>query len=131
MTRDLYIRTKSEIRRYPLGKNVRPLTVVRHRLFRTDDALMISDTGSDHQLVMYDIESTQPYYQQDILSPDLTMAYTDIAKQAGRASVSRLSFLNTVNPMWIMYGIIGIVILYAVATGGVISRRSGRVGQRA
>ena len=122
MTRDLYIRTKSDISRYPFGKNVRPLTVVRHRLFRTDDALMISDTGSDHQLVMYDIESTQPYYQQGILSPDLTMAYTDIAKQAGRVSVSKLGFLNTVNPMWIMYGIIGIVILYAVATGGVISR---------
>lgn len=122
MTRDLYIRTKSEVRRYVLGKNTRPLTVVRRRLYRTDDSLMISDMASDHQFVMYDIESTQPYYAPPV-SPDLTMAYTDIAKQAGKnQAVSRLGFLSSMNPIWIVYGIVGIVIIYAVLTGGVISR---------
>ena len=131
MTRDLYIRTKSEVRRYPLGKNTRPLTVVRRRLFRTDDSLMISDRERDHQFVMYDIESTQPCFGP-LVSPDLTMAYTDIAKQAGKnQAVSKLGFLSTINPLWVLYGIIGAVIIYAVLTGGVISRRCSGASRKA
>lgn len=120
MTRDLYIRTKSEIRRNVLGRQARPLTVLKRHLYRTDDQFMISDKASNHQFVMYDLEGTQPYYS-DLLNPDLTMAYIDIAKQSGKSqAVSGVKLLNSINPMLIIYGIVGIVVIYAVLTGGII-----------
>lgn len=120
MTRDIYIRTKSEIRRYVLGKQARPQTVIRKHLYRTDDAFMVSDKASNHQFVMYDMEGTQPYWAGPV-NPDLTMAYTDIAKQSGKnQAVSGVKLLNSIDPMLIVYGIVGIVIVYAVLTGGVI-----------
>lgn len=125
MTRDIYIRTKSYVRRYPLGKNVRPLTIVTKRLFRTDDALMVSDTASDHQFVMYDIDQTQPYFygmgkqtMPQITNPDLTMAYIDAAKQGARSSVSRIGWLTAIPASYLMYGAIGIIVIYAVIIGG-------------
>ena len=121
MTRDLYIRTKSEIRRHRLGKNVRPLTVINRRLYRTDDALMIADRSADHQFVMYDIDGTQPYYAKKVLSPDLTMAYTDIAKQAGKQqAVSKIGFLDGLKPSWLIYGVLAVIIVYAVIAGGIV-----------
>lgn len=117
MTRDLYIRTKTEVRRYPLGKNVRPLTIVTKRLFRTDERYMIASKDSDHEWVMYDLDGTQPYYAPEIVSPDETMALCDIAKSGGKA-VTKLDAFNTINPMWLIYGIVGAIIVYAVVTGG-------------
>lgn len=119
MTRDLFIRTKSEVRRYPLGKNVRPLTILNKRLYRTDERYMIADKASEHEWVMYPLDGTQPYYATEIVSPDETMALCDIAKSGGKA-VTKLDMLNTISPMWILYGIIGFVIVYAVITGGIV-----------
>lgn len=62
MTRDILIRTKSSVRRYTLGKDVRPLTVIGSRLYRTDESLMLRDRQSDGQFIMYDIDQTRPYY---------------------------------------------------------------------
>ena len=121
MTRDIYIRTKSKVVRFRLGKAMRPQTVIGQQLYRTDEALMISDKNGDRQFIMYPIDGTVPYFvSADTLaaagvSPDFTMAYNDIAKQAnvGPAKIS------TFNPQWLIYGAIAIVILYAVAIGGV------------
>lgn len=124
MTRDIYIRTKSGIRRYHLGKLGRPQTVLNRQLYRTDDALMMADRDGDTQFVMYDYDKVVPYYSTPAeleaagALPDYTMAYNDIAKQAGTPP-SKVSL--GINPMWIIYGVIGIVIIYAVATGGVFS----------
>lgn len=121
MTRDIYIRTKSEVRRYVLGKQARPETVIRKHLYRTDDALMVSDQYSNHQLVMYDIEQTQPYWSGPV-DPDKTMAYTDIAKRAGKnQAVNKIGILNGLDPMWLIYGVIGAIIVYAVLTGGLFT----------
>lgn len=120
MTRDIYIRTKSEVRRYVLGRQARPQTVIRKHLYWTDDDVMVSDKASNHQFVMYDIEKTQPYWG-GLVNPDLMMAYTDIAKQSGKnQAVSGVKLLNSIDPMLIVYGIVGIVIIYAVLTGGVV-----------
>lgn len=117
MTRDIYIRTKSRVRRYPLGKNVKPLTIIGRRLYRTDDSLMIADASSDHQLLMYDIDDTQPYFNEP-LDPDVTMAMIDIAKSSGD-SPKRLGALSGMNPMWLVYGAIAVVVVYAVIAGGI------------
>lgn len=121
MTRDIYIRTKSKVVRYRLGKAMRPQTVVGQQLYRTDEALMISDKNGDRQFIMYPIDGTVPYFvSPDTLasagvSPDYTMAYNDIAKQANVSPAKISNF----SPQWILYGIIGIVVLYAVILGGV------------
>ncbi len=117
MTRDLYIRTKTCVTRNPLGKNVRPMTILNKRFYRTDEDLMIASTVDDHEFVMYDLEKTQPYYAKEVVSPDETMALQRIAK-SGSNQVSTLGALNSINPSWIIYGIVGALILYAIATGG-------------
>lgn len=120
MTRDILIRTRTSVRRYPLGKNVRPLTTLGRRLYRTDDAFMFASDCSDSSFIMYDIEGVQPYFYDGMISPDKTMAYTDIAKAAGSRSVSRLGMFSGINPSWIVYGLVGAIIVYAVLTGGII-----------
>ena len=121
MTRDIYIRTKSKVVRYRLGKAMRPQTVVGQQLYRTDESLMLSDKNGDRQFVMYPIDGTVPYYvsaetlAQAGVSPDFTMAYNDISKQANVNPAKASNF----NPQWILYGVIGIVVVYAVIIGGV------------
>lgn len=117
MTRDIYIRTKTGVRRFALGKNVRPITILNKRLYRTDERYMIASKTDDHEFVMYNLDGTQPYYAPEVVSPDETMAICEIAKAGGR-QVTTLNTLNTINPMLIIYGVIGAVILYAVAVGG-------------
>lgn len=65
MTRDILIKTKSCVRRYTLGKDVRPLTTIGPRLYRTDECLMLSDRESDGQFIMYDIDQTRPYFLEN------------------------------------------------------------------
>lgn len=73
MTRDLFIRTKSEVRRYPLKKLGRPQTVINHHLYCTDESVMHADRYADSQFVMYDLESCQPYWNPPV-DPDVMMA---------------------------------------------------------
>lgn len=118
MTRDLLIRTKTSVRRYPLGKNVRPLTIVTKRLFRTDERYMVASTVDANEFVMYQLDGTQPYYAPEVVSPDETMAMCDIAKTGGK-DVTVLNSINSINPSLIIYGIVGAIILYAVLSGGI------------
>jgi len=121
MTRDIYLRTKTEVRRYTLGKNGRPLTIVDGGLYRTDEKYMHASDSDDHEFVMYPRDGTQPYWQDSVIDPDETMAYTDIAKQASKkGAVNKLNWLNGVNPNWIIYGIVGGIIIFAVLTGGIV-----------
>lgn len=119
MTRDLFIRTKTEVRRYPLGKNVRPLTILNKRLYRTDERYMLADRHSDHEMVVYPLDGTQPYFAPEMVSPDETMALCDIAKAGGKA-VTKLDVFNTINPMWLVYGVVAAILVYAVVTGGIM-----------
>lgn len=122
MSRDILIKTKSGVRRYTLGKNIRPLTVIGSRLYRTDESLMMKDRESDGEFVMYDIDQTRPYYLERhkwliaAVSADKTFAYIDTAKQAG-TGVSKLGWLSQIPAMYLLYGAVGIVIVYAVIAG--------------
>lgn len=122
MTRNVYIRTKTSVRRYALGKDVRPLTSIGQRLYRTDECLMMASSESDDQFIMYDIDQTRPYFidgQPDLIrsvNPDKTFAYIDVVKQAG-TGVSKLSWFSQIHAMYLLYGAIAIVIIYAVIAG--------------
>ena len=121
MTRDIYIKTAVQVKRYTLGKNVRPLTIIEKRLYRTDERFMIASDASEHEFLMYDRDSTQPYWPPEMVSPDITMAYIDIAKRSGKNSaVTKMNWLNSAHGSWIIYGIVGCIVLYAVLTGGLV-----------
>lgn len=84
---------------------------------------MVSDKESSGQFVAYDVDQTRPYFLEGhpelvhAVNPDKTFAYIDIAKQAG-TGVSKLGWLSQIPSMHIMYGIIGIVVIYSVIAGG-------------
>ena len=119
MSRYLAIRTKNEVFFLKVSKNSRPLTTWKGRLYRTDERLMIPDHTGKMEFVMYDIDGTQPYGQGRRLDPDETMALIDIAKTNPKGgSVTKLDFLNSINKNYLLYGVIGIVIIYALLTGG-------------
>lgn len=52
------------------------------------------------------------------MNADKTFAYIDTAKQAG-TGVSKLGWLSQIKPMFLLYGAIAIVIIYAVIVGGI------------
>lgn len=119
MTRDLFITTKTSVKRYILGKNVKPLTIVRNRLYRTDENFMIASVSSDDQVVMYPIDGTQPFCVREFVDPDITMALIDVAKSNKKQTVSKLDMLNSVNSKVWMWLLIGGIVVFALLTGGI------------
>lgn len=119
MTRDLFIKTKTDVTRYTLGKNVRPITVVRHRLYRTDEKLMMADRCADSEFVLYDLDDIQPYCVEETLSPDDTMAMIDIAKSSGKKSIGVLNQLNQLDSNVFVFALIGIVLAVSFIGGGI------------
>lgn len=120
MSRYLVILTKSEVQFLKLGKNARPLTAWKQRLFRTDERLMIPDRTGRREFVMYDIDGTQPYGLGTPLNPDETMALIDVAKTNKGRNVTKLDALNQLDSKVYMYAIVGIVLVYALITGGIV-----------
>lgn len=119
MSRYLVIRTKNEVTFLKISRNARPLTVWKGRLFRTDEQLMVPDRTGRNEFVMYDIDGTQPYGIGARLDPDETMALIDIAKTNKKGgSVSKLDFFNQLDNKIYVYGIVFVVLIYALITGG-------------
>lgn len=120
MPRYLVIRTKTELNFLKLGKNTRPLTMWKQRLFRTDERLMVPERSGKREFVMYDIDGTQPYGSGELLNPDETMALIDVAKTNKGKSVTKLDMLNQLDNKVYVYAIVGIVLVYALLTGGIV-----------
>lgn len=118
MARHLLIITKSELTFYRVGKGLRPLTVVKKRLFNTSENLMIADTEGRIEMVAYDLEGTQPYGRGDRLEPDLSMAYIDSAKEAHAAPAAKLGgkILNSIGRLFVPV-IVVMLIGYALING--------------
>lgn len=117
MTRDIYIRTKTGVRRYPLTKNCDTLTIVNKGLYRTDEKFMRRDDSGDHEFIVYPANGIQPYFLDEIVDPDETMALLTLAKRA--RNIGKVSRLSGINPNWILYGMIGVVVIFTVITGGI------------
>lgn len=117
--RCLYIETQSEIKRYVLGKDVKPLVVVRHRLYRCDDELMNKSKVGGDEFALYRVDSTQPKGVGIPIDTNITMAYIRIARSSkSKGSVSILNSLNQISGQHIMWIIIGCVVLFSVLFGG-------------
>lgn len=121
MGRDLFIRTHTGVRRYILGKNVRPLAVVRNRLYRVDDALMCYNREGSDSFIMYDLDSTQPYGHGEPLDPDITLATIDVSKSNHKDGTKGiLSAVSGLSTDKIMYIIIGIIVIWSLLSGGIV-----------
>lgn len=120
MTRYLVIRTQSELVWLRISKNARPLTLWKGRLFRTDERLMVRDKAGKNEVVLYDIDGIEPYGASIMVDPDETMALIDIAKTNKGRSVSKIDALNRLDSKVYMYAIVGIVLVYALLTGGIV-----------
>ena len=112
--RYLVIKQKQSIRFYKITKNQRPLTIVKNRIFRTDEKLMVPDNSGNFEMIAYDIDSTQPYNAfERFLDPDITKLYIDSMKLARNKPVNLDSSFDMIFKI-VIGGIVGLVILWGV-----------------
>lgn len=117
--RQIVIRTKTGYRFYELGSGGRALTAIGQRLYRTDERLMIPDLNSNREIVVYDLDGTQPYNDGTYVDPDETMALVDIARSNNRKNVGRLSWLTNLDMKKLTPIIVILVLAYAFLKGGI------------
>lgn len=114
--KELHIIEGSRVKRYILGKDSRPIVVCRNRLYRCDDTFCIPTKDGSRSIVPYRLDSTQPMGSGEYLDPDTTMAMLDLARGQHGKGTTRLA---DINPNTILYGIVALVVVYALLTGGI------------
>lgn len=99
------------IKRYNLGRMVLPMTVIRKRLFRTDEQNFYIDRTSGEGIMFTDLESTQAYGDgHNYTDPDRTFAELDVAPSESKNSVGHLGMIIQ-NPMVLVYAAVAVIIL--------------------
>lgn len=93
MARFLVTETLTELRFYRIGKDNRPMTVVRQRLYNTSEELFTADVEGSVEICPYDLEGTQPKGSGEYLDPDVTKAKLDISKAANTQTSARVGGL--------------------------------------
>ena len=116
--RCLYIVDKNKIKRYVLGKNCKPLVIVRNRLFRCDDDFMIPNREGGDAIIPYRVDSTQPMGKGDTqIQTKITMAYIRLAKlNNNKSAISKIGGLD-IGITKIMYLIVAIVVVASLVGG--------------
>ena len=90
MGRFLVTETLTELRFYRIGKENRPMTVVRQRLYNTSEELFTADVEGSIEICPYDLEGTQPKGDGAFLDPDVTKAKLDISKAANTQTSTKV-----------------------------------------
>lgn len=120
MARQVAIMTKTDVHFYRVGRDARPLTTIRKRLYDTSESNMVVDSAGSMELVLYDLDGTQPYGSGKRLDPDITMALIDSAKESGEKPTAKISgkWLNTLSKN---FGVIiaAVMIGYFILSGGI------------
>lgn len=99
------------IKRYNLGKMVLPMTIIRKRLFRTDECNFWIDRTTGEGIMFTDLESTQAYGDgKNYIDPDNTLAQLDVVPSQKNNSVGHLSMIVQ-NPMVLVYAAVAVIIL--------------------
>lgn len=114
-SKELYLIEGTRIRRYKIGRNTKPIVLVRKRLYRVDDPLCVSTCDGRKTAAFYRLESTQSLGMGIYLDPDNTMAHTDVGR--GRKNATKI---NEIKPELLLYGAIAVVIVFSVLTGGIV-----------
>lgn len=115
MTKSIILIEGHSAKRFVLKKNVKPIVDVRSRTFRADDDWCWKDSHGPDCVIMYPIDSSQPFDRGDsILDPNETMAKIDLGKAGHSKNVSILGKLNDMNGMNLVYVAVAIIMVLAV-----------------
>ena len=110
MGRFLVLVTNLELRFYRTGKDNRPMTIVKKRLFNTSEELFTADESGAIEICPYRLESTQPMGDGAFLDPDISKAKLDVSKAANTQPASKVgSILDGIAGKWV--GILVLVLL--------------------
>lgn len=94
------------------------LVVVKSRLYRTimGDCAPRRVLGTTNEVLLYDVESTQPYGTGEYQSVDVTQAMIHDVKAAfGKKAITRLDVSKWYNIF--VFAVVGIIIAYALLNG--------------
>ena len=117
MPKNLIIIDGKTAKNYRLGKNNRPMTVIKHRLFRTDDQFFFKQKDSADCVLIYQLDSTQPYTDDEssYLNRDMTMALIDVGRSTYGKSIGFVDKITGMDGMKWVYIAVAIVIVLSVA----------------
>lgn len=113
MARFLVTKTKTYLQFYELKRNAKEMVSAKNRFYRCDEPLMNYNIDRSDEMVIYDLESTQPYGFGEYLDTDDTFAMLDSYADGGY-KVSKLGSLFGGGNVWQLMtgGAIAIAILY-------------------
>ena len=116
MTNNLLIIEGNTVKRYIMKKSAKPMTVVRQRLFRTDNRLKWIDKNSDTSFILYDLDGIQPWgVHEPFINPDETMALIDAGRPNKKANVGFLSNLSGIDGKSVFWIALAAIILLSAA----------------
>ena len=119
MGRFLVVSTNLEYRFYRVGKDNRPMTVVKKRLYNTSEDLYTADEAGSMEICPYPLEGTQPMGDGKFLDPDITKAILDVAKGANTQPTSKVgSILDKISGKWV--GLLVLVLLGWAMIGSLV-----------
>lgn len=117
MGRFLVISTNLEYRFYRLGKDNRPQTVVKKRLYNTSEELFTADAEGALEICPYPLEGTQPMGSGEFVDPDVTKAKLDVAKAANTQTTSKVGgILDGIGKYWVGL-LVAVMLVWGVAGG--------------
>ena len=108
MGRLLGVRTKDEVTFFKLKSASRNLTSVKRRLFYTGDDRMLKCKHKGEAMILYDLESTQPYGKKEYLDPDMTKLFIDSAKTHNGVGVNRFGFFSNIDSKYFPFILVGV-----------------------
>lgn len=120
MARQVAIQTKTDVHFYRVGRDARPLATIRKRLYDTSEQHMVVDAEGSMEMVLYDLDGTQPYGAGYKVDPDITMALIDSAKESGEKPTSKVP-TKWLKSLADNFGILiaGVLIIYALVNGAI------------
>ena len=118
MTKHLILIEGHSAKRYVLTKNVKPIVDVRSRTYRTDDKWCWKDKNGRDSVIIYDLDSNQPYDAgTEIINPDQTMCEIDLGKANHSKNVTILGQLAGLDGMKWVYIAVAFIILFSFLSG--------------
>lgn len=116
MTKSLILIEGHTAKRFVLSKNVKPIVDVRSRTYRADDSWCWKDKHGPDCVIMYDLDSGQPYDTgKEIIDPDQTMCEIDLGKANHSKNVTIIGQITGMDGMkWVYIAVAAIIVLGAL-----------------
>ena len=114
MTNDLLIIEGNTVKRYIMKKSAKPMTVVRQRLYRTDNRLKWRACNSEDTFILYDLDGIEPWgVDEPFITPDETMALIDAGRPSKKSNVGIIDGLANMDGKKIFWIALAVIIILA------------------